>query len=151
MCWLKPFFGLWVLSSPCSTFLNFRKSLARPGLHLSVMPPPQTVFHFQHLRIVGVEVFYVIFTKDVFHLISSTVLYRELLLPGKTHSWLLDMLSHLLQWHYCHEVNIPQWADPSSLSSRLPLVDTSQLYELCLGSQLVPMQDTDALACELQL
>ena len=127
-CWLELVSVLWLLSSPCSVFLNFHKSLVHPGLHLSVIPPPQTVFHFQHSRVVGVDVFYLIFTKGIFHLIASAVPYRVLLLPSKVRGWLLDMLSHLLQWHYCRKENIPRWADASSLSSRLPPVDTPRLY-----------------------
>lgn len=127
-CWLELFYGFRALSSPYSILLNFHKSWAHAGLHLSVIPPPQAVFHFQHPRIVGVEVFHLIFTKGIFHLISRTVQHGVLLLPSKALSSLLDILSHLLQWHYCHDKNILQWADPSSLSARLPLVDTSQLY-----------------------
>lgn len=98
-------------------FLNFHKSLAHPGLYLSVMPPPQIVFHFQLSRVVGVDIFYFIFTKGIFHLISSTVPCSVLLLPGKAHSWILDVPSHHLQWHSCHGINIPQWTDPSNFSS----------------------------------
>lgn len=129
-------------------YLSFHKSFAHPGLYLSVMPPPQIVFHFQLSKVVGVDIFYFIFRKGIFNLISSTVLCSVLLLPGKEHSWLLDVPSHFLQWHSCHEINIPQWRDPSSFSSRVSLVDTSQL---CFGSHLVKRLDTEALTWLLSL